>query len=215
MAVNLTDEERLQRASTIPAWLTYAFLTVKDSIKYNCAWGFINSETLKSEDFLDVKEDFVANQGKMVLIDPISNGAIVEFPLSVMQQVFARVMPDADPAFVKEYMAKQQVVYNEDCAACKHLIEGLVKKNKAAELDFGLYCVNATNAIKNNETVYKAYKLNWRTFCSLAQQCGAANRLYVKHVTSGQAIPITASGALKQFSIADSKNGVICKLIFR
>jgi hypothetical protein len=208
------------QADKVPEWLAYSFLKVKDSIPYNCAWGFLTEEDLRSDDFKAISSDFSANRNKMVKADKVANGTVIEFPTSVMYQVFTTVMPEVPRSFVENYTSKREEVYKADCMACKKFLEGIIAKGKSAELDFGLYCVNKTNAIKHGDVVYKAYKMNFETFFKLAAKLGIQNNLYIKNIETGTVVPITSTQAqnphgVGNFIIADSGNGVVCKLIYR
>lgn len=210
----LTEEQRKEQATKVPAWLAYSFLKVKDSIPYNCAWGFLTEADLKSEEFKEVSADFSKNLNTMVKADKLANGTVIEFPLSVMQKVFATVMPEVPADFIKNYAAKRQEVYEADKQACEKFVKGLIKGN-STEVDFGLYCVNKTNAIKHGENLYKAYKLNLSTFYKIVAGLGCQDKLFIKNIETGAVTSIKQAESYRNFTIADSKNGIVCKLVYK
>lgn len=220
--VNTTPTQKeIENAKKVPEWLQYAFVKASESIKYNCSWGFISAKEAGEDEFKSLEADFKANNGRYVLVAPVSNGYVFELIPGMMQKIFKTVMPEFPDAAIAKYMTENQKIYNQGKEECSKLIDKIVNGkleckavNGFKVVDFGLYCVNLTTAIKEEDSLYKSFKLSFESFKKLLDSKGVTSKFYVsdgKHTP----VPITSASAAKMMKIADSNNGVIFKLCYK
>lgn len=215
------SQKDIENAKKVPVWLQYAFIKASEAIKFNCAWGFITGSDL--EEFnKDYKQDFKDNQGKLVITSKVSNGYVFELPFAMMNKIFRTVIPDMPEAQIKKYLEENQKIYNQDKIDCgkylDRILTGKVEPSKTSQgykvYDFGLYCVNQSYAIKDENTTYKAYKMSIETFKKILASKGVQNKFFV---SDGKSLPVpfTSADLGKMLKIADSKNGVVFKLCYK
>lgn len=218
--VSAVQPQDIENAKKVPAWLQYAFLKTSDAIKYNQGYGFIPAD---DEEFQVYKNDFLANNGKMVNVLQVANGYVIELPLAMMHKIFRTIIPDIPEEKVQNYLKSNQETYESSKADCekflKRIIAGKVQPDATASgikmYNFGLYCYNVSDTITDDGVVYKAYKLSFMTFYKLLQE---ANMLGNFAITNGSKSPVrianlpSPAAAGPMLNIAESKNGVVFKL---
>ena len=214
-----TDAKHAQNAKAIPAWLQYAFIKASEVFKYNCAWGFISAAEANGSEFKALEQDFVQNNGKMVRVNKVSNGLVFELPFELMPKIFKTVVPEYPDAEIKRYCTENQAEYEASKAECLKVIEKMIKDaqkapNKTSVVDLGLYCANKTFAIKYGDTLCKSFKMSIPTFLQLLDQKGYKMKFGVQSIDGkSPVIPLSHASIGKVIKIADSKNGIVFKLI--
>ena len=213
------SEKDIANAQKVPGWLQYVFVKASDSIKYNCGWGFITAKEASEEEFKSYLPALKQNNGKMIMVNQLANGYVFEIPLNAMMKVFKTIIPDVPNEVVNNYLTENQKIYNKDKEDAEKFLMKMMRDakkapNKVAVADFSLYCINATNALKQSDREFKAYKMSIPVFLKLLESKGIAHNFAVQDMDGkGPVIPITKPEIGKAIKIADSCNGTVCRLI--
>lgn len=217
--VEVSDRD-IANAEKVPEWLRYSFLKAFGALQYGAAWGFVTAKEMQEEDFKAVEADLKREQGKTVLVTKLKNGCVLEFPVPVMKKVMHTIVPDVPVEEIDKKMADMQAIRKKDHDACVKFVNKLIENKVESEkkggfsiVHFGLFCVNSSNNVSDEDINYKSFKLSVAEFFTILKQTKQPERFYISYKGSA---PVQMSASIgKLIKIADSENGCVFDLCYK